>query len=267
MTKQGTFKKDVEGAIDQWAKDVGVACARTSRRACYLAALVRSRDLKLEEILEKLFQITAQHWNGLSPKGTNWEWRKKPKKFSDSRAEVWLERSIFADMRSLGWTYQIPTSSGFFEHSGGRRRSIDLVHKIGPGHFELIELKNDANNPVSAAFEVALYGIIYLFVRSLDQRLLSHASQSRYDLLRARHIELKVLGPERFYGGRTFEDFGSAMNVAVRDFAKAKNIRVTMSFTFECWPKDFPPWPGLKDQVNGNPEFLRKALDGRASPG
>jgi len=90
----------------------------------------------------------------------------------------------------------MPTLSGYFGPRRYKRRSVDLVHELAPGHYRFIELKVRSDNPLYAAFEVLSYGLTYLLAR----RYGPVQSDSQYKVLRAEVCELVVLGPSAWYG-------------------------------------------------------------------
>jgi hypothetical protein len=257
------FQDQIDAAINSYSVTAGCAGARKSRRSCYQLAEFSGTSKDLVQLFEKLSSIIRQHWNDRPVKRSNWRWRTDYRKCSDKRAEVWLERAIFFQLRDLNWTYQVPTCSGLLRDGDGRRRSIDLVHRLSPSDFEFIELKNDANNPFSAAFELLLYAALYLFTRSLGDEHLPHCTEPEYDLLLANHIDLQVLAPQRYYRGCRLVQFEKTLDRATRDFSECNKLGVTMTFSFKAWPERFPSWPVMKEQLT--PMSLRAAIDGRRS--
>ena len=262
MNHQSAFQEEVYAAVDLYSTRAGISAARRSRRSCNrLGEECKSADLI--GVLEKFSDIIHEHWNGRPIQRSNWQWRTEPRSFSNEKREVWLERTIFSAQQNDDWTYQIPTSSGLFAGRGGRRRSIDLVHRVSPLVFEFIELKDESNNPYFAAFELLLYASLYLFARSRDQKHLPHRSESGYELLRATHIDLQVLAPHRYYRGRSLGQFENALNDAVNAFAAHSDLGVTMTFSYKAWPELFPSWPLMKEQLT--PTSLRSAIEQRRS--
>lgn len=261
MSKTLTFQEEIDAAVDLYAETIGCAGARKSRRACYNLAAYKGTPAELVDLLQRFTVVIQGHWNSERPVvKSNWQWRTDNRDFSDKNAEVWLERTIITKAESPDWTYQIPTASGLLKHSGSKRRSIDLVHRLSPSTFEFIELKNDSNTPFSAAFELLLYAALYLFTRSREERHLPHRHDVGYDLLSASEIHLKVLAPVRYYRGCQLTPFARAVNSAVKIFGKDSGLGVAMTFSFEQWPEWFPAWPQMKQELTKN---LRSALEDR----
>lgn len=239
MNDQSAFQEKVYAAIDSYSTRAMASGARRSRRSCNrIDEQCESSDLL--GVLGEFSEIIHEHWNHRPIQRSNWRWRTETRPFSKEKREVWLERTIFSAHHNDEWTYQIPTSSGLFAGHGGRRRSLDLVHRVSPSVFEFIEMKDESNNAFFAAFEILLYGALYLFARSRDENSLPHRAEPGFELLQATHIDLEVLAPQRYYRGRSLVPFENALNDAVRAFAAQSDLGVTMAFSYKAWPELFP---------------------------
>ncbi len=126
-------------------------------------------------------------------KGTNWQWNTDPKHLTKS-AEVKLERLIVKGGESE-WARQMATSSGIQGSTKNRRRSIDLVRRLGDRRYAFIELKVKSDNPLHGIFELLSYGLAYLHARRNNWQV----EAGKYDVMKADTIELIVLAPTDFY--------------------------------------------------------------------
>jgi len=126
-------------------------------------------------------------------RGTNWRWNTDPKHSTHS-AEVKLERLIVETGESE-WARQMATSSGIQGSTQNRRRSIDLVRRLGDRRYAFIELKVKSDNPLHAAFELLSYGLAYLHARRNNWQ----GEPGKYDVMKADTIELIVLAPTNFF--------------------------------------------------------------------
>jgi hypothetical protein len=192
----------------------------------------------LTELLESL----PTHWWEKPATSTagNWNWRPGELSYSPDQEEVKLEREIVAACGLEEWTFQMSTMSGLLSSTGHKRRAIDLVHRVGPDHYEFIELKVASNNPVSAAFEVLSYGLAYYRAR---QHPTVNSGSGRHNVLLARKIELVVLAPKAWYeyevrgkGAPTAYDvawLSELLNGGLADLSEALKLKGLESLTFE----------------------------------
>ena len=129
----------------------------------------------------------------LEKKGANWRWNTDPKHLTKSR-EVKLERLIVEGGESE-WARQMATSSGIQGSTMNRRRSIDLVRRLGDRRYAFIELKVESDNPLHATFELLSYGLSYLYARRSNWQ----GEPGKYDVMKADTIDLIVLAPTVFF--------------------------------------------------------------------
>lgn len=152
--------------------------------------------ISVEKLRELFNVLNSSVWK--SNHGSNWLWRASvPDYVTGSSKEVKIEREI-AKQDPSTWTCQMSTSSGVQPNGLNRRRAIDLVRDNGNGRFAFVELKVKSNNPLYAAFEVLGYALAYLQARNADWQ--ASAGMEGPNVLKAREIELTVLGPEEWYG-------------------------------------------------------------------
>ena len=141
-------------------------------------------DLDGLDLLTKIYDQIADNLSEPKsdriPSKENWRWKKNPKikeaqdgKAGNPSSEVGLEKAIVKISPQIWpevseWSNQAPTSSGLLGPNSDKRRAIDLIHRWQDGEnvdYEFIELKVDSNNPVSAAMEVMVYGMLYVLSR------------------------------------------------------------------------------------------------------
>src|SRR5439155_27065536 len=123
--------------------------------------------LRESDFVATLFEcFSSDKWQSpTSGSRSNWLWRSEGTSHSRERAEVRLERAIVERGGATNWSFQMSTMSGIFEERTHQRRAIDLVHRISPDEYALIELKISSNNPAFAAFEILGYGLAYCQAR------------------------------------------------------------------------------------------------------
>jgi hypothetical protein len=165
----------------------------------------------------------------------NWRWPALQSRISENNRsrEVIVERAIAAACERLGrtgWGNQVPVASGLIANARESRRAIDLVHRRGERHFELIELKIASDTPLFAAIEVISYGCLWIIARN-DRP--ARASV----LLDADHIDLRVLAPSAFYAPfeLKLKLVEAALDGGVR--ALGQQNGATLTFAFELLDK------------------------------
>ena len=123
----------------------------------------------------------------------NWRWSLQSGiSAANTSPEVVLERAIARACLESGrddWANQVPVASGLGSDTGDRRRALDLVRRVGAGHYEFIELKIGSNTPLSAAVELLGYACLWLLARG-------DPPATERELLNARKVDLRVLAPE-----------------------------------------------------------------------
>jgi hypothetical protein len=198
--------------------------------------------------------FSRKQWQ--SPSSTarsNWIWRSTITEYSESRAEVRLERKIVEAAGADTWSFQMSTMSGIFGDGSHQRRAIDLVHKAGPNEYAFIELKIGSNNPVFAAFEILGYGLAYCQARRHAD---VHSTPSTHDVLRARKIQLIVLAPFDWYcfhargqANQLFnlEPLEAALNAGLEHLRLVLSLPGLDALTFEF--RQFTTEPELLRQV------------------
>ena len=150
-----------------------------------------------EQCFESLKENHLNQSTGYQQTQSNWHLRQEID--HKSTKEVALERAFL----TLGenWFNQLSTSSGLIDPHADKKRAIDLVHECSPGSFDFIELKIGSDYPLSAAVEILLYWLIYLFSRERLEEL----GYDNRSVFKATRVDLKVLAPREFYESQAGE--------------------------------------------------------------
>jgi hypothetical protein len=208
-------------------------------------------DAEISDCIEAVYKQIAGNYKKDTDSYSSQNWRftlETGISDKNASAEKVLEKSIAKTMSNLDksdWANQVPVASGLAFHNRDTKRSIDLVHEFGKGTFELIELKIASNNPVYAAIEVLVYGIVYVFFRvggPEENRANAKVGHDR-KLLTARKIHLKMIAPTDYYGPydkMQLKALESSFSDAVNVLARKKIRGISMSFTFEEFPAKKP---------------------------
>lgn len=181
----------------------------------FVSEIYNQLELNCAERLPEIRQ------GGKPPGPENWRW--KPLTNFASREKRGLEvpfERLIATISTLpntdefnlrSWTNQMPVASGLTnEKEGGRR--IDLVHRCpGGSAYDFIELKtsgpDDNDNPLHAAMEILIYGLVYVYSRAHREDLNYTSNQDPFkpNVLAddTKTINLRVVTPERFYRQKT----------------------------------------------------------------
>lgn len=150
------------------------------------------------KLIAEMATLIEANWTPQRSRGQqNWR-HTKQLKIADRNPspEKCLEKGI-ARFLDSSWSNQVPICSGLGDAHDGKR-CVDLAHLSGD-NLELIELKVDSNNPLFAAVEVLIYGLVYRLSRKHRETL--GYQPSRNPLVFTPHsIALKVLAPADYYG-------------------------------------------------------------------
>ena len=221
------------------------------------------RDLRLPsdlDLVNLIFQTVADNYKrgdaaaNRDKSRENWRWRLQPQIAAHNASrEVVLERAIAAACGRIGrtdWANQIPVASGLIAGAGDRRRAIDLAHKRGDRHFELIELKIASDTPLYAAVEIIGYGCMWLLARA-NQPSLKPA------ILGADRVDLSVLAPVDYYTRYDIAELEAALDRGCGALGQAEDV--TMKFAFCALDER------LVGSLTFDDETLLAALDNRVS--
>lgn len=213
-------------------------------------------------LIHELFDQILRNWNMGGPKAglpssQNWRFEKRTDfSIENTSPEVLLERTIAAVVDPDNWANQVPVDSGLLS---GSPHWIDLVFRSGT-EFSLIELKYASNTPLSAAFQVLRYGLVYAFFRSHAEVL--GVNLDATPLLRASKIQCKVLAPVQFYDSygpdlKWLSDFEKSIQTGLQRFSLEISEAVPeMTFGFEEFPGDFSWTPETAREIQTQKEVL-----------
>jgi hypothetical protein len=209
------------------------------------AALLLSSEppvLDVPALLEAITNRLWQNWNlgqerrprRGSPE--NWRWEKKPWISNLNLSNEKRCEKLIATTCGEEWVNQVPTASGLMNRTRERHCDIDLVHRVAPSEYELIELKYDDSTPLFAAFELLKYGMLYVFSRDFAKEL-------GYDLdekpvLAARVLHLRVLAPETYFAGFNLKWLQDSINAGLITYLKRSGYRMDFRFERMVWPHD-----------------------------
>ena len=228
-----------------------LSCLHVSEHPC--------SELDSLALLEELYRIIEDNWQRSRPlyrkppSKENWRVVRRPEFASQNTSpEVTLERSMI-QVTDENWVNQVPTSSGLTGPRYDKARNLDLVHNMGHGVWEFIELKVESDTPLYAVMEILQYGLLFLFSRHHQQELRYDTSK---ELLQAPHMHLKVLAPYPYYtcnhGDRLYQLqwLEESLNKGLQRFVEeTTQPPLQMDFQFEAFPPDFtwPPANGATD--------------------
>ena len=222
----------------------------------------------ITKIYDQIVDNLSKPGTGRIPSKENWRWKKNPKikeaqdgKAGNTSPEVGLEKAIVKISSQIWpevseWSNQAPTSSGLLGPNYDKKRAIDLVHRWQDGKhvdYEFIELKVDSNNPVSAAMEIMVYGMLYVLSR--DNREVMRYVRENNPLLWGRNIHLQVLAPCAYYVGHDLARLEKTLDEALGDFLEGRGFG--MDFKFQEFPQDFHPRLVLKNTSSRDCKIIK----------
>lgn len=218
----------------------------------------RALVLHVHAFLSHRWDELLPRLKNLPPSSQNWRWF-DPKIGIDTEnndsPEQTLERALVRACLDCGrsdWSNQVPLASGIVSPYANKTTAIDLIHRRDTGRFDLVELKVGSNTPISAAFQVIQYGMIWAFSRR-DRRRLRYIE---LPILEAASIQLSVLAPLQYYGDGNFDWLAEPLSACMSDIAR-RDAGAEMCFTFEAFPPSFN-WP-----AQYSAEELCRLLDSR----
>jgi hypothetical protein len=141
--------------------------------------------------------------------------------------ELRLERAIVASCGE-SWSNQMPVASGLVGPASNKRAAVDLVYREDPTTYSLIELKVDSDNPLFAAIEILIYGLLFAWSKN-NQETLGYDIQNQ-PVLRAIDITLGVLAPERFFEGMDLTALATVLNRGLAEFGEQHGLVLAFEF-------------------------------------
>jgi hypothetical protein len=164
-----------------------------------------------------------------NPSRENWRWKRHADLSPENKSpEIQLECSIVSACGD-NWSNQMPTASGLVGPATDKRAAVDLVHRSDPGTYSLIELKVASDNPLFAAIQILLYGLLFVWSRDNQEKL-------GYDMevqpvLAADSVTLSVLAPLSYYLDYDLTSLSSALNSGLAEFGEGKGVSLGFEFS------------------------------------
>lgn len=186
------------------------------------------------EFLEAVYEKIQQNWKVLSARGDsrpsreNWRWKRHTTLADSNQSkEVVLERAL---VLALGenWSNQVPVASGLAGPVTDKRAAIDLVRRQSPTAYEFIELKIESDNPLFAAIEILLYGLLFVWSRENQAEL--DYDVTVQPLLAAESVQLSVLAPAAYYEGFELTELERALSRGLEAFGSEDAIEMGFRF-------------------------------------
>ena len=195
--------------------------------------------------------LTAIEAGYSRPSRQNWRWKRhlavSP---GNNSPELLLERAI-VNACGDNWSNQMPTASGLVGPATDKRAAVDLVYRQDSAAYSLVELKIDSDNPLFAAIEILLYGLLFIWSKN-NQEELDYDVQVQ-PLLAADTVLLSVLAPTNYYHSFDLTTLAVALHSGLVDFGQQH--RLNLSFEF-C---EF----GAEFAYDSTPQLTRSAISGR----
>jgi len=195
--------------------------------------------------IEANWAASPRRLAGKRPSPQNWRFRTMPGIAAHNQSpEKTLEKAIVNTAPDATWANQVPTASGLYEAHRDRHRNIDLVHRIAPGEYDVIELKVGSNTPPYAAMEVLQYAALYTFAR----RHSTNHECRQHELLQADTIHLRVLAPTSFYRKEPVDALEVCIDEGLATFCATELLTWMMDFAFLAFPTSFV-WPCAAEEL------------------
>lgn len=241
MKKALSVIKAAEALVDEWLEiePKGVppcyrhasAALELSKRESPIGGTLKFLEAGYAQINEAWLRTKENGY--CRPSRENWRWKRhKNLKDANKSPEVLLERGIVKTFGS-NWCNQVPVASGLVGPAIDKRAAIDLVRQLDEHHYEFIELKVESNNPLFAAIEILLYGLVFVWSRN-NQEHLGYDSEMQ-PLLSARSVTLAVLAPSGFYERYDLAHLASSLDTNLKTFGAAHDLE--LGFEFLQFPK------------------------------
>lgn len=205
----------------------------------WLENLRTDHDFDLPGIYDQLVKaLRDQGTKCVSSSAQNWRFEVQPTLAPTNKGEKVQEKMIAIKQPEgrLEWVNQVPVASGVFSSTADRKRAVDLVRRVRDGEYEFIELKTEigTNNPVYAAQEILLYGIVYAFYRNCA--IEQHSCNCNKPLLLAKSISLVVAAPTHYFEEyRKLDCFERLLSDQLGKWGATVISGMNMSFRFDSF--------------------------------
>jgi len=221
------------------------ACIGLANRSGLYPLGVKSIHKLPDRIFRKILNNFNKSKGNISISSELWRFKKMEYIEKNNRdPETKLEKGI---IKKCGddWVNQVPTSSGLVGAHSDKKRNIDLVHRISleKGEYTFYELKVRSDNPVFAAMEILIYGMLYCLARQCNEIKLPEDNE----LSKAKSIHLNVLAPRDFYSSYSNEgllniskEINKGLKFFLVEFTKNNpNLSIEMDFRFDQFRESF----------------------------
>lgn len=177
-----------------------------------------------------------------NPSKENWRWKRHLELSPQNTSpELKLERAIVAACGD-NWSNQMPTASGLVGPAADKRAAVDLVYRENPTTYSFVELKVDTNNPLFAAIEILMYGLLFLWSKNNMEQL--GYDKQKQPVLAASKVTLSVLAPGSYYSDFDLTTLSAALNSSLDEFGKRNGAE--LGFEFCQMRTDYAPEPGAE---------------------
>jgi hypothetical protein len=233
----------VDDLIDQslGVMDIGTTAPHYVHKGAALVLKSKPTSFDAHDLFEMIIAqmhrtwANAQHLHPRSPSNENWRWEKKLHISENNQSPEKQCEKMIAAYCGEDWINQVPTASGLLNGISETHCNIDLVHRVAPAEYEFIELKFKNRTPLSAAFEILKYGLLYLFSRRYAEQL-GYSALSK-PTLGARMVHLRVVAPTAYYEGFQVAWLRDEANRAL-DCLSLDGYRMDFQFQSMVWQTD-----------------------------
>ena len=179
----------VDAVIDRFLKveEIGTTSPHyRHKQSCLHLSQQPLVELDSQAFINSLYEIICRNWERSRqhyekpPSQENWRQTRHPDFApNNSSSEVTLERTLIQAMEET-WINQVPTSSGLTGPYYDKARNIDLVHDLGRGVWEFVELKVNSDTPLYRCHgQILLYGLLFVFAQRNHRQELGYDPSNR----------------------------------------------------------------------------------------
>jgi len=246
----------IENHVDEWLKTAPKGKPPYYRHRTAANELTRRNTAitGTSEFLDTCYSQIHNNWleaidAGYSkPSRENWRWKRHLNLSPQNKSpELRLERAI-VNACGENWSNQMPTASGLVGPAADKRAAVDLVYRHDSETYSLIELKVNGDNPLFAAIEILIYGLLLVWSRN-NQHELGYDVQAQ-PVLAANNVTFGVLAPSNYYNDFDLTNFASTLNSSLDQFGQQN--KMTLGFEFRHL--------GPEISHNSKPECIRSAI-------